>query len=48
MSTFALIHGAGDSSWYWHLVAAELQSHGHTVIAPDLPADDDSLTISSW
>jgi Alpha/beta hydrolase family len=42
MATFVLIHGAGDSRWYWHLVAAELQLRGHEVVAPDLPADDDT------
>jgi pimeloyl-ACP methyl ester carboxylesterase len=37
MKTFALIHGAGDVGWSWHLVAAELHRHGHVVVAPDLP-----------
>ena len=37
MSTFALIHGAGDSGWSWHLVAARLRALGHDVVAPDLP-----------
>ncbi|KJQ53109.1 alpha/beta fold hydrolase [Microbacterium sp. SA39] len=48
MSTFALIHGGGDVGWSWHLVVAELESHGHEVIAPDLPADDDSLTLDDY
>jgi hypothetical protein len=48
MSTFALIHGAGDGGWYWHLVAAELRSRGHDVVAPDLPADDESATLASY
>ena len=34
VSTFALIHGAGDVGWYWHLVEAELLAHGHGVVAP--------------
>lgn len=38
-TTFALIHGAGDSGWCWHLVEAELRSRGHRTVAPDLPAD---------
>ena len=38
MATCALIHGAGDVGWYWHLVAAELRGAGHEV-APDLPCD---------
>jgi pimeloyl-ACP methyl ester carboxylesterase len=37
MATFALIHGAGDSGWYWHLLAAELSERQHDVVAPDLP-----------
>jgi pimeloyl-ACP methyl ester carboxylesterase len=37
MKTFALIHGAGDVGWSWHLLAAELRRHGHVVVAPDLP-----------
>lgn len=48
MSTFVLIHGAGDVGWSWHLVEAELLSLGHDVIAPDLPADDDSLTLQDY
>ena len=28
MATFALIHGAGDVGWYWHLVEAELRRAG--------------------
>lgn len=45
MSTFILIHGAGDVGWSWHLVARELTGRGHTVIAPDLPGDDETLTF---
>ncbi len=48
MRTFALIHGAGDVGWYWHLVAAELRARGHAVVAPDLPAGDDSLTLDDY
>jgi pimeloyl-ACP methyl ester carboxylesterase len=42
MSTFALIHGAGDGGWYWHVVEAAVSAQGHDVVAPDLPSDDDS------
>jgi pimeloyl-ACP methyl ester carboxylesterase len=48
MSTFVLIHGAGDVGWYWHLVAAELRARGHDVVAPDLPGDDDSLELTDY
>jgi pimeloyl-ACP methyl ester carboxylesterase len=42
MATFALVHGAGDVGWYWHLVRAGLRERGHDSVAPDLPCDDDS------
>jgi pimeloyl-ACP methyl ester carboxylesterase len=48
MATFALIHGAGDVGWYWHLVGAELSERGHDVVAPDLPCDDDAAGISEY
>ena len=40
MATYALIHGAGDSGWYWHLVETELRERGHDTVAPDLPDDE--------
>jgi pimeloyl-ACP methyl ester carboxylesterase len=43
VSTFVMIHGGGDVGRSWHLVEAALHSHGHDVVAPDLPGDDDSL-----
>jgi pimeloyl-ACP methyl ester carboxylesterase len=42
VSAFALIHGGGSSAWDWHLVAPELEGHGHETIAVDLPTEDDS------
>jgi len=48
VTTFVLIHGAGDVGWYWHLVAAELQDRGHEAIAPDLPCDDDSAGLPEY
>ena len=48
MSTFVLIHGAGDVGWYWHLVAAELRTRGHDVVAPDLPGDDETATLTDY
>ncbi|MFK3679439.1 alpha/beta fold hydrolase [Microbacterium sp. NPDC090218] len=48
MSAFILIHGGGDVGWSWHLVAAELEARGHEAFAPDLPADDDSLTLEDY
>jgi pimeloyl-ACP methyl ester carboxylesterase len=48
MATFALIHGAGDVGWYWHLVEADLRERGHDTIAPDLPCDDDSAGLPEY
>jgi pimeloyl-ACP methyl ester carboxylesterase len=48
MATFVLIHGAGDVGWYWHLVEAQLRGHGHDVVAPDLPCDDDSAGLPEY
>ena len=48
MATFALIHGAADFGWYWHLVQRELRSRGHQSVAPDLPCDDDSAGLPEY
>ncbi|WP_407358226.1 alpha/beta hydrolase [Microbacterium sp. LTA6] len=48
MTTFLLIHGGGDTGWAWHRVQAALESRGHRVFAPDLPGDDDSLTLDDY
>lgn len=48
MATYVLIHGAGDSAWYWHLVADELRERGHDVVAVDLPCDDESAGLSEY
>ncbi|MGH2534641.1 MAG: alpha/beta fold hydrolase [Thermomicrobiales bacterium] len=48
MTTYALIHGAGDVAWYWHLVADELRQRGHDVVAVDLPCDDESAGLSVY
>lgn len=48
MSTFVLIHGAGDVGWYWHLVAKSLHTRGHDVFTPDLPCDDDRAGLKAY
>jgi pimeloyl-ACP methyl ester carboxylesterase len=48
MSTFLLIHGAGDVGWYWHLVEPELRAAGHHTIAPDLPCDHDTASLDDY
>lgn len=45
MATYALIHGAYDIGWYWHLVERELQSRRHRSVAPDLPIEDDNASL---
>lgn len=48
MTTYVLIHGAASDSWYWHLLAAELRTRGHDVVAPDLPCDDDTAGLPEY
>jgi pimeloyl-ACP methyl ester carboxylesterase len=48
MSTFVLIHGAGDVGWYWHLAEAELRERGQDAVAPDLPCDDDAAGLREY
>lgn len=48
MATYVLIHGVGDTAWFWHLLADELRDRGHDVVAPDLPCDDDSAGLSVY
>jgi SAM-dependent methyltransferase len=43
-----LIHGAGDVGGYWHRLEAELRARGHDVVAPDLPAGDESLGLEDY
>lgn len=45
MATYALIHGAYDVGWYWHLVERELRARGHQTVAPDLPIEDDNASL---
>ncbi len=48
MATFVLIPGAGGQRWYWHLVTERLEAAGHTVVAPDLPATDESARLADY
>jgi pimeloyl-ACP methyl ester carboxylesterase len=48
MATYVLIHGAGDSAFYWHLLAPELRERGHEVVTMDLPCDDESAGLSEY
>ena len=45
MATYALIHGAFDVGWYWHLVERELRERGHRTVAPDLPIEDGDASL---
>jgi pimeloyl-ACP methyl ester carboxylesterase len=48
VADFVLIPGAGGSAWYWHLVAAALQDHGHQVTAVALPGADESAGLPEY
>jgi len=39
MTTFCFLHGAGGRGVDWDLVRAELEPHGHEVLAVDLPCE---------
>jgi pimeloyl-ACP methyl ester carboxylesterase len=47
-TTYVLIHGAGDSGWYWHLVDRKLRDRGHDVVVMDLPVEDDSAGLVDY
>jgi pimeloyl-ACP methyl ester carboxylesterase len=46
--TFALIPGAGCTPYHWHPLTDELRRRGHTVIAVDLPCDDDTANLAAY
>ncbi|GAA0238098.1 alpha/beta hydrolase [Cryptosporangium japonicum] len=48
MTTFGLVPGAGGSAWYWSRVVPLLEQRGHTAIAVDLPATDDSAGFDEY
>jgi pimeloyl-ACP methyl ester carboxylesterase len=48
LATLVLIHGAGDVSWFWHLVEPELRERGHDVVTMDLPCEDDSAGLVEY
>jgi pimeloyl-ACP methyl ester carboxylesterase len=48
MTTFTVIHGAGDTGANWEPVGAELRARGHDMIAPDLPCDDPAAGLREY
>ena len=48
MTTFVLVHGAGDAGWYWQLTEAELRARGHHTIAPDLPCGNGTASLDDY
>lgn len=48
MSTFVLIHGGGSSAWDWHLVVPLLGRKGHSVVAADLPIEDENAGLEDY
>lgn len=48
MSTYVLIHGAGDSAFYWHRVEPLLRERGYDVVTVTLPADDDTAGLDAY
>ena len=48
VTTFALVPGAGGTSWFWHRVAPLLAHAGHTALPIDLPGDDESAGLPEY
>ncbi|HEY6639069.1 MAG TPA: alpha/beta hydrolase [Solirubrobacterales bacterium] len=48
VATYVLIHGAGDSAFYWHLLEPELRQRGNDVVAMDLPCEDESAGLNEY
>jgi len=48
MSTFALVHGGAHGGWCWELVVPELERLGHSVVAPDLPFENEEAGARAW
>jgi pimeloyl-ACP methyl ester carboxylesterase len=46
MATFVLVHGAGDSAYYWHRLAPLLEAAGHRVATPECPLGES--TLAAW
>jgi pimeloyl-ACP methyl ester carboxylesterase len=44
VTTFALVHGAGDGAWIWEKLIPEVEALGHRAVAMDLPCDDIDAT----
>jgi len=48
MTHVVLIPGAGGAGWYWGRVVPLLEAAGHTAVALDLPADDESAGLPEY
>jgi pimeloyl-ACP methyl ester carboxylesterase len=47
-ASFVLIPGAGGMAWYWHRVAALLETAHNEAIAVDLPANDANAGLKEY
>jgi len=48
MTTIVLIPGGGGNGSYWYRLAPPLRERGFEVLAPDLPAGDDSAGVDQY
>lgn len=48
MSTFCLVHGAGQGIWCWQRLIPKLEAQGHQTITMDLPIDNPSASLSDY
>jgi pimeloyl-ACP methyl ester carboxylesterase len=47
-TTFVLVPGAGGDTWFWHRLVPELERRGHSALAVELPAADDSAGLDAY
>lgn len=48
MTAFVLVPGAGGQAFYWHRVVPLLRDRGHTAVAVELPATEESAGLAEY
>jgi pimeloyl-ACP methyl ester carboxylesterase len=48
MATFVLVHGSAHSARAWDLVKSQLEQRRHSVVTPELPADDPDASATRY
>lgn len=48
MAVFVLVHGSAHSARAWNLVKSQLEQRKHSVVTPELPADDPDASATRY